>query len=95
MINMGLLIQKSNFYSIPLDKRQLIATRYHRITKAINRASGNSESDSDHSSYVGSYGRGTAISISDINILVELPISELDKFKSYSSNGPSRLLQVI
>mgnify|MGYP002513020063 FL=1 len=95
MINMGLLIQKSNFYSIPLYKRQRIATRYHRITKAINRAFWNSESDSAHSLYVGSYGRGTAISTSDIDILVELPMSELDRFKSYSSNGPSRLLQVI
>ena len=35
--------------------------RYKEITKAVNRTFWNSESETDHSRYVGSYGRGTAI----------------------------------
>ncbi|WP_339328163.1 SMODS domain-containing nucleotidyltransferase [Pediococcus acidilactici] len=73
-----------------LGKRQLIAKSYDRITKAINREFWDSESDSAHSLYVGSYGRGTAINTSDIDILVELPRTELDRIKFYSSNVPSR-----
>ncbi|WP_202594264.1 SMODS domain-containing nucleotidyltransferase [Enterococcus faecium] len=94
-IIMGLLVPRANTYTIPLTKRQLIAKRYQRITRAINREFWNSESDTAHSLYVGSYGRGTAISTSDIDIIVELPMAEFDRFKNYLSNGPSKLLQVI
>jgi hypothetical protein len=55
-------------------------------------------SDTDHSWYAGSYGRGTAISTSDIDILVELPSSEYNKFLVRSllgGNGPSELLQTV
>ena len=63
-----------NRYSniIPLETRQTIARRYHNITKIINAAYWNSNSASDHSRYVGSYGRGTAVKTSDIDILIEL-----------------------
>lgn len=81
--------------AIPVDKKQKISKRYHVVTRAINREFWQSESDTLHSFYVGSYGRRTAINTSDIDILVELPISEYEKFKSVTSNGPSRLLQAV
>ena len=53
----------------------------------------NSESDTAHSLYVGSYGRGTAIDTSDIDILVELPRDEYERYDAQKGNGQSRLLQ--
>ena len=57
---------------ISTDIRTSISTRYKAVTKAINREFWNSQSDKEHSLYVGSYGRGTAIDTSDVDILVEL-----------------------
>lgn len=45
-----------------------VRTRYHSITKRINQDFWNSDSDISHSLYVGSYGRGTCICTSDIDI---------------------------
>lgn len=81
--------------SISFEKRQIISKRYHVVTRAINRMFWSIDNDTLHSFYVGSYGRRTAISTSDIDILVELPISEYDRFKTISGNGPSRLLQAV
>lgn len=59
----------------PIDSgtRSLISKRYKTITKAVNGDFGNSNSETAHSRYVGSYGRGTAINVSDLDVLVELP----------------------
>ena len=59
---------------IPREQRDTVSQRYKRITKAINLEFWGSNSETEHSFYVGSYGRGTAIDTSDIDILVELPI---------------------
>lgn len=75
--------------------RDLIALRYKRITKAINREFWNSESETINSIFVGSYGRNTAISTSDIDILVVLPQSEFDRYNSLIGNSQSRLLQAV
>ena len=80
---------------ISFDQRKTILDRYKRITKAINREFWNTESDTAHSFYVGSYGRGTAVDTSDIDILVELPRDEYERFDAYKSNGQSRLLQAV
>lgn len=72
-----------------------IQTRYHAITKRINQDFWNTDSDVIHSLYVGSYGRGTCIYTSDIDIIVELPWSEYSKYDDYSGNGQSYLLQVV
>ena len=54
---------------IPLETRQLIAKRYHTVTKAINREFWNAPNDdTSNSFYVGSYGRGTASRIQKIHI---------------------------
>ena len=80
---------------IRFDQRKTISDRYKRITKAINREFWNTDSDIAHSFYVGSYGRGTAVDTSDIDILVELPRDEYERFDAYKSNGQSRLLQAV
>ena len=53
------------------------------------------ESETLHSLYVGSYGRGTAIDDSDIDILMELPEVEYNRFDAVWGNGQSRLLQAV
>lgn len=82
-------------HKIPEDTRTLISKRYKAITKAINKEFWNSESDSSHSRYVGSYGRGTATDTSDLDVLIELPNDEYEHFTSMNGNGPSRLLQAV
>lgn len=64
---MALYVPK-NEYNIPQEQRSTISTRYKSVTRAINTALWNSSSDTAHSFYVGSYGRGTAIDSSDIDI---------------------------
>ena len=80
---------------ISLEKKRSISKRYHVVTRAINRKFWKLDSDSTHSFYVGSYGRGTAIDTSDIDILIELPLEEYDKFNSIYGNGQSRLLNAV
>ena len=70
-----------------------IRYRYHAITLRVNKDYYSSESDTSHSLYVGSYGRSTEISSSDIDMLVELPNSVYWKYNDYSGNGQSALLQ--
>lgn len=80
---------------ISQDMRTVISGRYHTICKAINREFWNSLSDTDHSLYVGSYGRGTAIDASDVDMLVILPESEYNHYDYLKGNGQSRLLQAV
>lgn len=44
---------------------------------------------------MGSYGRGTAIDTSDLDVLVQLPKAEYDRYDSMRGNGQSRLLQAV
>lgn len=84
-----------NEHVIDLDTRSLISVRYKRITKVVNQTFWNSISDTVHSFYVGSYGRGTAINTSDLDVLIELPDAEYNHFSDIYGNGPSRLLQSV
>lgn len=81
--------------AISQEKRSLISLRYKRITKAVNSTFWNIDSEIAHSIYVGSYGRGTAILTSDLDVLVELPEREYYRFTSAYGNGQSRLLQAV
>lgn len=72
---------------ISMDLRSTISRRYHSITSAINKSFWNISSDTQHSFYVGSYGRGTAINTSDLDILVELPEDEYLKYDVVKGNG--------
>lgn len=77
------------------DTVSTIQYRYHQITKRINLDYWNSSSETSHSLYVGSYGRGTEIWTSDIDMIVQLPYATYEKFNKYSSNGQSALLQEV
>lgn len=72
-----------------------VAYRYKQITKRLNQDFYGSTSETLHSLYVGSYGRGTAIRVSDIDMLFILPLSVYYKYNAYIINGQSSLLQVV
>lgn len=72
-----------------------VSYRYKQITKRLNTDYYNSTSDLYHSLYVGSYGRGTDIHTSDIDMLFILPYSVYQQYNSYTSNGQSALLQAV
>lgn len=80
---------------IPRDRRSTISMRYRTVTRAINQSFWNSQSETENSLYVGSYGRGTAIDTSDLDILVELPENEYNRYDITKGNGQSRLLQAV
>lgn len=88
-------VVRRNEHVIDINTRSLISSRYKRITKSINRTFWHVTSEIEHSFYVGSYGRGTAINTSDLDVLVELPESEYIRFTSLNGNGQSRLLQAV
>ncbi|RBN38602.1 nucleotidyltransferase, partial [Priestia megaterium] len=72
-----------------------VSYRTKRITKQINKDFWGSSSDTDHSFYAGSYGRGTDIHVSDIDLLITLPYETYERFKNYQGNGQSALLQAV
>ena len=81
--------------AISRDNIRTVKTRYETVTQAMNREFWNLQSDSQHSMLVGSYGRGTAINTSDIDVLVELPQAEYERYDIVKGNGQSRLLQSV
>ena len=72
-----------------------IQSRYKSITKRINIDYYGTTSETANSLYVGSYGRGTDIFTSDIDVIVKLPYSTYSKFNGYITNGQSALLQEV
>ena len=76
---------------ISAERRSLVSQRYKRITRAVNLEFWGNDSV-NHSLYVGSYGRGTAIDTSDIDMLVELPKNEYKRFDALKGNGQSGLV---
>jgi predicted nucleotidyltransferase len=80
---------------ISKEQRLLISNRYKRVTQTINKEFWCSDSDTAHGFYVGSYGRGTAVDTSDIDILLELPKKEYQSHNDIRGNGQSRLLQAV
>ncbi len=77
------------------DTVSVIQSRYRQITKRINTDYWESSSETLHSLYVGSYGRGTEIWTSDIDMIVQLPYETYEKFNGYFNNGQSALLQEV
>lgn len=67
--------------------------RYHQITQRLNADFYGWSSDTLNSLYVGSYGRGTAIHISDIDVIFQMPSSAYFRYNGYRNNGQSQLLQ--
>ena len=72
-----------------------VRARTKNITRRINSDIRCLNSDTRYSMFVGSYGRGTAIHTSDIDLVIELPYLLYTKYNSYSGNGQSALLQEV
>jgi hypothetical protein len=83
-------------YQISSDLISSISTRYKRITRQLNTDFWNTNSETSHSLYVGSYGRDTAAKgLSDLDIAFILPNAEYHKYNAYQTNGQSALLQAV
>ncbi|WP_321488044.1 hypothetical protein [uncultured Hyphomonas sp.] len=87
----------STFYGeLAVKSTDTISNRYKAITKRLNTDYWVTTSDTSHSLYVGSYGRNTATnSISDLDMIFQLPYSQYEKYNAYQSNGQSALLQAV
>ena len=82
--------------TLTISRRSTIADRYAQITKRLNLDYWASDSDTYHSFYTGSYGRGTAIdSTSDVDMLFRLPYEVYERFDAYATNGQAALLQEV
>jgi hypothetical protein len=92
---MGVGEDFQNFCSLlTVNNTADISVRYCRITRRCNLEYWNTESDTAHSFYTGSYGRGTARrGFSDLDMIVELPWSLYTQYNGYVTNGQSALLQ--
>lgn len=72
-----------------------VSSRAKKITKRVNWDFRDIDSENLYSLYVGSYGRGTDIHVSDIDMIVELPYSIYQKYNKYVGNGQSALIQAV
>jgi hypothetical protein len=83
--------------NIKFDDKDLenLRYRYRQITKRINLEFWNSTSEELHSLYVGSYGRGTATHLSDIDMIVILPYATYQRINNRQGNKQSALLQEV
>jgi hypothetical protein len=82
--------------NIIVSNKDDITRRNRAITKRLNYDFWGSDSEINHSRYVGSYGRNTAIDgISDIDFLFQLPGSVYSQYDNYQGNGQSALLQSV
>lgn len=83
-------------YIIPKDTISSIARRYRAITRRLNLDFWNTDSETSHSLYVGSYGRDTAsCGISDLDVGFVLPNSLYHQYNAHLGNGQSQLLQAV
>lgn len=73
-----------------------ISQKYCSITTRLNADFWGIESDQRNSLQIGSYGRRTAIDgVSDLDMVFELPMKELERYKKLDGNGPSCMLQEV
>lgn len=76
--------------NLAVDNAATISMRYEEITCALNKKFRDTESKTNNSLQVGSYGRWTAIrGISDLDMLYIMPKGEWDNYKD---SGQSKLL---
>lgn len=80
-----------------IDKAHIdtVKQRFLRISDAIEKSYYSDRIKGEHSHFVGSYGRNTAINTSDIDIMVVLPNYVKNQFDGHDGNGTSHLLQTI
>lgn len=85
-----------NAYMITQEVMGSISYRYKRLTRQLNTTFWNTDSESSHSRYIGSYGRDTAArGVSDIDVYFQLPFSIYEQYNGYLGNGQSALLQTV
>lgn len=72
-----------------------VSYRAKQITKRVNSDFRGLDSDTSYSLFVGSYGRGTDIFVSDIDMIIQLPYEQYEKYNGYQTNGQSALLQAV
>nr|WP_315231881.1 nucleotidyltransferase [uncultured Albidiferax sp.] len=78
------------------DLRGSIAYRTSRIVGQLNWDLRGLDSKSSYRFYVGSYGRSTAVpSVSDVDLLYELPSALYERFNAHAGNGQSALLALV
>lgn len=70
-----------------------VQMRYRQITQRLNLDFYGWDSDTLNTIYVGSYGRGTAIHVSDIDVLFKMPTGSYARYNNYAYNGQSQMLQ--
>ena len=76
--------------NIKVENYEQISNRYKEITKKLNKTFRNTDSETDNSLQVGSYGRYTGIKgISDLDMLYIMPNSSWEKYK----DSPAKLLR--
>ena len=78
---------------MPKQSVDTVKYRYNRIQGCLNAAFWGGFGY--HTRYVGSYGRGTAIHLSDIDMIYEIPYEVYIQYDQYLYNGQSALLQKI
>jgi hypothetical protein len=82
--------------NLTVDNRSDISTRYKQLTRRLNLEFYGSNSETEHSYHVGSYGRGTAIRhFHDMDVLYRLPFECYTRFNNHQGNGQSALLQLV
>ena len=82
--------------NIQVQNGAVISLRYKAITKRLNTDFWETDSDTSHSLYVGSYGRNTAIhGTSDVDMIFQLPYSVYKQYDDYNGNRQSALLQAV
>ena len=73
-----------------------ISVRYKTTTRRLNTDFWNTTSERNHSLYVGSYGRNTAVQgFSDLDMIFELPSAMYYRYDKHLGNGQSALLQAV
>ena len=78
------------------DQRSNLAYRTGRIARSVNGYFRGLDSDTAYRFYVGSLGRNTAIpSISDADLLCELPAATYHQYHAHAGNGQSALLTAV
>ena len=86
-----------NFFckNLTIKNHTSIFARYKNVTRRLNIDFWNSFSDTNHSLFVGSFGRDTAIGVSDLDMIFILPSAVYYQYSSYLYNGQSALLQKV
>lgn len=90
-----------NIQTFPQIQEEIVKKIYERYTRIAKSLimdfwqPNSSFSAREFCFFVGSYGRGTSIDASDVDILIRLPKEDFDRFNNYQNNGQSSLLQKV